>query len=112
MDLSTPLFALTVSEFSSLMQDNLKSLQIPISKKETVFETDNCDINWVSENIEMPISTIRTKVSRKEMPCKKRGKPMIFSKKETIEWNERGRPKVIHEIDFAPIKRIKKSTKI
>jgi hypothetical protein len=42
-----------------------------------------------------------------EMPCKKRGKPMVFSKKETLEWDEKGRPKVIQEIDFAPVKRTK-----
>ena len=45
-----------------------------------------------------------------EMPCKKSGKPMGFSKKETIEWVEKGKPKVIQEIDFAPIRRSKKTT--
>ena len=106
MDSSTPLFALTVGQFSTLIQE-LKLSHIPVSNQEIVFETDNADINWVSETLKMPSSTIRTKVSRMEMPCKKRGKPMIFSKKETIEWNEIGRPKVIQEIDFAPVKRTK-----
>ena len=110
MELSTPLYALTVGEFSALIEEKLKLLQIPISKNNTVFETDNVDINWVSENLKMPISTIRTKVSRMEMPCKKRGKPMGFSKKETIEWVEKGKPKVIQEIDFAPIRKSKKIT--
>ncbi len=106
MDSSTPLFALTVGQFSTLIQE-LKLSHIPFSNREIVFETDNADINWVSETLKMPSSTIRTKVSRMEMPCKKRGKPMIFSKKETIEWNEIGRPKIIQEIDFAPVKRNK-----
>ena len=110
MELSTPLYALTVGEFSALIEEKLKLLQIPISKNNTVFETDNVDINWVSENLNMPISTIRTKVSRMEMPCKKRGKPMGFSKKEKIEWVEKGKPKVIQEIDFAPIRKSKKTT--
>jgi hypothetical protein len=43
-----------------------------------------------------------------EMPCKKRGKPLIFSKNEIIEWNNSGRAKVIQEIDFAPVKSTKK----
>lgn len=110
MELSTPLFALTVGEFSALIEEKLKLLQIPVSKNNTVFETDNVDINWVSENMKMPISTIRSKVSRMEMPCKKRGKPMAFSKKETIEWVENGKPKVIQEIDFAPVRKSKKTT--
>ena len=112
MELSTPLYALTVGEFSALIEEKLKLLQIPISKNNTVFETDNVDINWVSENLKIPIATIRTKVSRMEMPCKKRGKPMVFSKKEILEWYENGRPKVVQEIDFAPLKRTKKSIKI
>lgn len=108
MDLSSPLFSLTVSEFSVLMQEQFKLFQIHNVKKDIVFETDNVDINWVSENLNMPISTIRTKVSRMEMPCKKRGKPMEFSKKEMLEWYENGKPKVIQEIDFAPIRKNKK----
>jgi hypothetical protein len=111
MDSSSPLFSLTVSEFSALIQE-LILLQTPISKTNTVFETDNVDINWVSQNLKIPISTIRTKVSRKEMPCKQRGKPMIFSKNEIIDWNEKGRPKVIQEVEFAPIKKTSKYNKI
>lgn len=107
MDSSTPLFALTVGQFSTLIQE-LKLSHIPISNQEIVFETDNADINWVSETLKMPKSTIRTKVSKMEMPCKQRGKPMVFSKKETIEWVEKGKPKVIQEIDFAPIRKSKK----
>lgn len=110
MDLSSPLFSLTVSEFSALMQEQFKLFQIPNVKKEVVFETDNVDINWVSENLKMAKSTIYTKVSKYQMPCKKRGKPMGFSKKETIEWVEKGKPKVIQEIDFAPIRKSKKPT--
>ena len=110
MDSSTPLFALTVGQFSTLIHE-LKLSQIPIINQDIVFETDNVDINWVSENLKMPKSTIRTKVSRKEMPCKQRGKPMVFSKKETLEWIENGRPKIVQEIDFAPLKRNKKIIK-
>jgi hypothetical protein len=106
MDSSTPLFALTVGQFSTLIQE-LKLSHTPVSNQEIVFETDNADINWVSETLKMPLPTIRTKVSRMEMPCKKRGKPMAFSKKEMLEWNEKGRPKSIQEIDFAPVKKLK-----
>ena len=112
MNLSTPIFTLTVGEFSELIQEQLKSLHTPIKKQNTILETDNVDINWVSENLKIPISTIHTKVSRMEMPCKKRGKPLIFSKNEIIEWNNSGRAKVIQEIDFAPVKSTKKSNKI
>ena len=111
MDSSIPLFALTVGQFSTLIQE-LKLSHTPVSNQEIVFETDNADINWVSETLKIPISTIRTKVSRMEMPCKKRGKPMVFSKKETLEWNENGRPKVVQEIDFAPIKKLKNTRKL
>ena len=111
MNVSTPIFTLTVSEFSELIQEQLKSLQLPVKNQNSILETDNVDINWVSENLKIPIATIRTKVSRMEMPCKKRGKPMVFSKKEILEWYENGRPKVVQEIDFAPLKRNKKIIK-
>lgn len=110
MDSSTPLFALTVGQFSALIQE-LNLSQIPIIKQDIVFETDSVDINWVSENLKIPKATIRTKVSRDEMPFKKRGKPLIFSKKEILEWYENGKPKVVQEIDFAPLKRTKKLIK-
>jgi uncharacterized protein YdaL len=107
MDSTTPLFALTVGQFSTLIQE-LKLQYIPVGNQEIELETDNADIKWVSETLKMPLSTIRTKVSRKEMPCKKRGKPMFFSKQETLEWNENGRPKIVQEIDFAPRRKNKK----
>jgi hypothetical protein len=112
MNLSTPIFALTVSEFSELIQEQLKSLHPPLKNQSTNLETDNVDINWVSENLKIPKSTIHTKVCRMELPCKKRGKPLVFSKNEIIEWNEKGRPKVFQEIDFAPAKNTKKIKKI
>lgn len=108
MNLSTPLYALTVSEFSELIQEQLKSLQPPVNNQNTIFETDNVDINWVSENLKIPKTTIYTKVSKMEMPCKKRRRPLIFSKNEIIDWNNCGRPKVLQEIDFAPVRRTKK----
>jgi hypothetical protein len=111
MNLSTPLYALTVSEFSELIQEQLKSLQPPIKNLITNLETDNVDINWVSENLKIPTATIYTKVSKMEMPCKKRGKPLIFSKNEIIDWNNSGRPTVVQEIDFAPVRRNKTSNK-
>lgn len=107
MNVSTPIFTLTVSEFSELIQEQLKSLQLPVKNQNSILETDNVDINWVSENLKIPKSTIHTKVCKMEMPCKKRGKPLIFSKNEIIEWNNRGRAKEIQEIDFAPVKRTK-----
>ena len=111
MNLSTPIFTLTVSEFSELIQEQLKSLQPPIKNQSTNLETDNVDINWVSENLKIPKSTIHTKVCRMEMPCKKRGKPLIFSKNEIIDWNNSGRPTVVQEIDFALVRRNKTSNK-
>jgi hypothetical protein len=107
MNVSTPIFTLTVSEFSELIQEQLKSLQLPVKNQNSILETDNVDINWVSENLKIPKSTIHTKVCKKEMPCKKRGKPLIFSKNEILEWNNSGRAKEIQEIDFAPVKRTK-----
>jgi hypothetical protein len=108
MDLSSLLLSLTVSEFTELVQEQFKLFQIPNVKKDVVFETDDVDINWVSENLKMPKPTIYTKVSKSAMPCKKRGKPMVFSKKETIEWVEKGKPPINQEIDFAPIRKNKK----
>ncbi len=35
---------------------------------------------------------------------------MVFSKKETIELVQKGKPKVIQEIDFEPIRKSKKTT--
>lgn len=109
MDDSKPIYTLSVKEFSELMQDNLKILKIYNPNQTIEYETDNVDIDWVSKNFHIPKSTIRFKVSKGEMPCKKRGKPLFFSKSEIIKWVENGKPKVIQEVDFAPENKRKKS---
>jgi predicted DNA-binding transcriptional regulator AlpA len=109
MDDSKPIYTLSVKEFSELMQDNLKFLKISNPNHPIEYETDNVDIDWVSQNFNMPKSTIRSKVSKGEMPCKKRGKPLFFSKSEIRKWVENGKPKVTQEVDFAPEKKRKKS---
>lgn len=106
-DTTRPLYALSVGEFSDLIKDNFKSLELSNLKQPIEYETDTVDIDWVSENFNMPKSTIRSKVSKNEMPCKKRGKPLLFSKYDIFKWVEDGKPKVIHEVDFAPIKKRK-----
>lgn len=108
MDDKSPLYSLSIEQFKALLDEKLQNFQQHPFKSDVVFETDNVSIDWVSENLCIPKSTIRTKVSRGEMPCKKRGKPMLFSKQETLEWIENGRPKIVQEIDFAPRKKNKK----
>jgi excisionase family DNA binding protein len=103
MDDKSPLYSLSIEQFKALLDEKLQNFQKHPYKSDVVFETDNVSIDWVSENLCIPKSTIRTKVSRGEMPCKKRGKPMLFSKKDMNDWLEKGKPKISREIDFCPI---------
>lgn len=48
-------------------------------------------IKWVSDYTGLAETTIRSKVSKEEIPYKKRGKPLLFSKEKIVEWNENGR---------------------
>lgn len=102
MNDSTPLYSLSVGEFTTLIQDSIKAINNPPQRPEDKIETDIVDIDWVSKNFGMPKGTIYSKVSKNEMPCKKRGKPLQFSKEETLNWVNDGKPKLSLEIDFAP----------
>ncbi len=105
MNNTVPLYSLSVEQFKAILDEKFKHFQQPHTKTNVIYETDNTNIDWVSENFNIPKGTIRSKVSKREMPCKKRGKPLIFSKKEIIEWVEKGKPKIEEEIEFAPVRK-------
>ncbi|MBP8115451.1 MAG: helix-turn-helix domain-containing protein [Chitinophagaceae bacterium] len=79
-------------------KENLSKQNFLKSKIEIIGIKEASDLTSLSER------TIRWKVSRGEMPFKKRGKPLMFSKSDLFKWIEDGKPKVVQEADFAPFK--------
>lgn len=70
--------------------ENLASEKLPRDDLLTVSKT--------SELVRLSISTIYSKVSRKEMPAFKIGKRLYFSKDEIIAWIRSGKINTIAEI--------------
>ena len=70
--------------------ENLASEKLPEDNLLTVDQT--------SKLVKLSISTIYSKVSRKEIPAFKIGKRLYFSKDEIIAWIRSGKIKTIAEI--------------
>lgn len=103
-----PLFSLTVDEFSELLDEKLKQYRKIDANETYLLDTDNVSIEWVESHTKLKKSTIRSKVCKGEIPCKKKGKPLVFSKESILNWLDNGRPKNKPEEDFIPKFKINK----
>lgn len=70
--------------------ENLASEKLP--------EDDLLTVDQTSKLVKLSVSTIYSKVSRKEIPAFKIGKRLYFSKDEIIAWIRSGKIKTIAEI--------------
>lgn len=98
-----PLYSLSIKEFAELTQKlNTKIIKDHFENLKTSFfqqseNTDICQIKGVMKLTGMAKATIYSKISRKEMPCISRGKPLLFSKKGILQWMYDGKPSVTKE---------------
>jgi excisionase family DNA binding protein len=99
------LFHLTIREYKSLLKNTLeellpKMIQEQLELKEEVpkfekrSEQDAISLIEAAELTGLKKESIYSKVSRLEMPCLMRGRPLRFSRKELMEWMRNGKPTV------------------
>lgn len=106
------LFHLTVAEYQSLLKETLAELISKIIKKELESikeeiedlkgdqvaryksQKDAISLIEAAELTGLKKESIYSKVSRLEMPCLMRGRPLRFSRKELMEWMRNGKPTV------------------
>ncbi len=101
------IFQLTVKEYKSLLKSTLEELLPKMIREELedyresiipVFykpEKDTMSITEAADLTGLKIKSIYSKVSRREMPSKTRGRPLIFSRKELYNWLSKGKPTVV-----------------
>jgi excisionase family DNA binding protein len=99
------LFHLTAAEYKSLLKNTLEELlpqmireqldlKEEIPKFEPRSEKDAISLIEAAELTGLKKESIYSKVSRLEMPCLMRGRPLRFSRKELMEWMRNGKPTV------------------
>ena len=81
---------LSMLERIETLVENLASEKLP--------EDDLLTVSQTAKLVKLSISTIYSKVSRKEIPAFKIGKRLYFSKDEIIAWIKSGKIKTIAEI--------------
>ena len=92
---SRNVFTLTVDEFKevskSVLMDFIDLLKQQVHKedKESI---DVLSIDDVSKITGYKLSTIYTKISRKEMPVLSNRRPLLFSRNAILKWIKSGRP--------------------
>lgn len=67
-------------------------------ESEKLSEDNLLTVDQTSKLVKLSVSTIYSKVSRKEIPAFKIGKRLYFSKDEIIAWIKSGKIKTIAEI--------------
>lgn len=101
---SRPLFALTVSEFKSLITETVAGvLEDHKSNKEDSQMLMN--IQEAAALINLAIPTLYEKTSKRIIPHYKHGKKLLFKKSELLAWVESTKRKTVHEIRQEALKR-------
>jgi excisionase family DNA binding protein len=75
-----------ISELKKLLLENREQLTIEQPEK-------FLNIQEASKFLNLAVATVYSKVSRKELPCMKRGKRLYFSNTELINYIQEGRKK-------------------
>ena len=92
---SRNVFTITVEEFKdvskSVLMDFIDLLKQQVQKEDKE-SNDVMSIDDVSKITGYKLSTIYTKISRKEMPVLSNRRPLLFSKNAILKWINSGRP--------------------
>ena len=98
-DENEPLFTLTIAQYSKLLRELFSEevdrilMERRVETNNQNQETDICDIVQASETTRLVKSTLYSKVSKRQIPCLSRGKPLLFSRDHLEMWLQAGRPK-------------------
>lgn len=96
LDEKRPLYTLTVEEFKELSKMINIDRSCIVQAAECV-EKELRDIVFIDEARVITgykLSTIYTKVSRREIPTLLKGRPLTFSREELTNWIKAGRPTI------------------
>jgi predicted DNA-binding transcriptional regulator AlpA len=101
MDISKPLYTLTIAEFLELTRktvtEQAEKLLVGYKRQSAPGEAEKPDIIFIDEVralTGLKRSTIYSKVSRYEIPVVSRRKPLTFSRMEILQWIKNGKPTV------------------
>ncbi|MFK2818990.1 helix-turn-helix domain-containing protein [Flavobacteriaceae sp. LMIT009] len=93
--------SLTLAElepiFKSWVREACENLNFKIDNQTEIEKF--LDINEASAFLNLAVSTIYSKVSKKELPYMKRGKRLYFSKTELLDYIKGGRKQTVSEIE-------------
>jgi hypothetical protein len=90
---------ISISELDILIQSAVRKALNENKTKDLTAEDDECDINEASEITGRAVSTIYCDVHAKTIPHFRRGRKLVFSKKELLSWKTPS--KTAEEIDEA-----------
>lgn len=77
--------------------DSIKELLLKTQQEKHSPCSDLLMIGQASEFLNLSVSTLYTKVSRREIPVNKRGKRLYFSRDELLTWIKSGKRKNTEE---------------
>ncbi len=99
---SQPLYSLTIGEYLELNQQMMSDMfHLYQGKfKESKIDLDRIFIEEAMEITGYKKATIYSKLSKNEIPCISRRKPLTFSRKRLIEWIENGKCSLNNSIDL------------
>jgi len=88
-------------EVVTKLYERIESIEKILEEK--IWENDHKDlllsISEASKLLHLSISTIYTKVCRREIPASKQGKRLYFDKQELIDWIKSGKRKTNLELE-------------
>jgi excisionase family DNA binding protein len=81
--------------------DKLSKIESLLQEKEQVIQqTDELlSVTQTAELLNLSVTTIYGKVSRKEIPVNKQGKRLYFYRSQLSDWIKTGKKKMLFEID-------------
>lgn len=102
-DPKQPIYTLNVEQFQKLLQDTVHNgveKLLEYHKQEPgEQQNDIINVDEAAELLQLKKSTIYTKVSRLEIPVLSKSKPLLFSRKQLMEWLAKGKP-LVAEMDL------------
>lgn len=91
---------LSVQEVRQMLREEVRTVFKEYQSHNNQDENEHnlMTIEQVASFINMAVSSVYGLIHRKQIPHIKRGKRLIFEKKQIVEWLQSGRQRTIHDI--------------
>lgn len=93
------LSSIKIADLQVLIKDSLQEVLKSINIAPVEYPDEILDVREAAELLNLSIPTVYSKVSKKEIPCMKRGKKLHFSRNELLRYLHGGRRKTAEEVD-------------